>query len=55
MCGFSGIIDFDKKVDLESNLQNGIDSILHRGPDNQGLYLEKELGLYFGFNRLKII
>ncbi len=55
MCGFSGIIDFDKKNDLESNLKRGIDGITHRGPDNQGLYIAKEAGLYFGFNRLKII
>jgi asparagine synthetase B (glutamine-hydrolysing) len=37
MCGFSGIIDFEKKSDLELNLKQAIDSILHRGPDNQGL------------------
>ncbi len=55
MCGFSGIIDFEKKNDLESNLKKGIDELIHRGPDNQGLYFEKDLGLYFGFNRLKII
>jgi asparagine synthase (glutamine-hydrolysing) len=55
MCGFSGIVDFEKKSDLELNAKQAIDSILHRGPDNQGIFSEKDSGVYLGFNRLKII
>jgi asparagine synthase (glutamine-hydrolysing) len=55
MCGFIGIIDFEKTTDLESNLKQSIDVIKHRGPDNQSILIDKENGVYLGFNRLKII
>ena len=55
MCGFTGIIDWQKNDDLEPNLQLAINTIKHRGPDSQDFFYDKTKGIYFGFNRLKII
>jgi asparagine synthase (glutamine-hydrolysing) len=54
MCGISGLIFFDKEraVDL-SVLRKMTDAIYHRGPDDEGFYLNKNIGL--GFRRLSII
>lgn len=55
MCGFSGIVDFEKKEDLQENLNLSLDIINHRGPDHKGCFFDKNNGIYFGFNRLKIL
>lgn len=55
MCGFSGIVDFEKKEDLQGNLNLSLDIINHRGPDHKGCFFDKNNGIYFGFNRLKIL
>ena len=55
MCGFSGIVDFSKKNNFENNLKLSVEEIKHRGPDNQSYFFDKESGIFFGFNRLKII
>lgn len=54
MCGITGIVNFDnsKKVD-ETLLKIMTDSIVHRGPDDEGYYIENNVGL--GFRRLSII
>lgn len=54
MCGITGIIyfDSDKAVDpvLLDRMKN---QLSHRGPDDQGIFLDKNVGL--GFRRLSII
>jgi len=54
MCGICGIInfDFDRKVDL-AHLQKMSHTIIHRGPDDEGFYVNQNAG--FGFRRLSII
>ncbi len=54
MCGICGIVntDFDNKVDRD-NLVKMRDTMIHRGPDDEGLYLKDNVGL--GFRRLSII
>ena len=54
MCGITGKIYFDKdrKVAL-SELKQMSDVITHRGPDDEGHYINKNVGL--GFRRLSII
>jgi asparagine synthase (glutamine-hydrolysing) len=54
MCGINGILHFqsNKKVD-ERILIKMRDSLLHRGPDDQGLFIDKNLG--FGHRRLSIL
>jgi asparagine synthase (glutamine-hydrolysing) len=54
MCGIAGIIYFDKdrKV-VRPELKAMTDTIIHRGPDDEGFYINNNVGL--GFRRLSII
>src|ERR1700750_1554993 len=54
MCGITGQIYFDKgrKIDPVT-LKNMTDTIYHRGPDDEGFFIEENVGL--GFRRLSII
>ena len=54
MCGIAGKInlDFNNKID-EFELKKMTDSIYDRGPDDEGFYVNKNIGL--GFRRLSII
>jgi asparagine synthase (glutamine-hydrolysing) len=54
MCGISGIIYFDKEKNItRPELKMMTDSIIHRGPDDEGFYINRNVGL--GFRRLSII
>jgi asparagine synthase (glutamine-hydrolysing) len=54
MCGITGTIYFDKEQNIKpSVLKNMSDSIYHRGPDDEGFYINGNVGL--GFRRLSII
>jgi asparagine synthase (glutamine-hydrolysing) len=59
MCGINGFIILDNNLSLPSKnkdkatLQKMNDSIIHRGPDAEGIFLKKPIG--FGFRRLSII
>ncbi|NGX30656.1 MAG: Asparagine synthetase [glutamine-hydrolyzing] 1 [Chlamydiae bacterium] len=53
MCGIVGLIDpFCKKEVLSRQLEKGCQLLKHRGPDDQGMYLEEGAG--FGVRRLAI-
>lgn len=53
MCGIAGIINLDKKrVELKT-LQEMNNALIHRGPDDEGVFVEKNIGL--GHRRLSII
>ncbi|MGA1823479.1 MAG: asparagine synthase (glutamine-hydrolyzing) [bacterium] len=53
MCGITGIIDKTRKsIDIKC-LKNSINKIQNRGPDDQGYWIEKNIG--FGHCRLSII
>lgn len=54
MCGINGIfhLQLQKKVD-KHNLEKMRDTLEHRGPDDQGLFVENNLG--FGHRRLAIL
>jgi len=49
MCGIFGIIKNDCDIDIQKNLK----TIKHRGPDDEGIYQNKNIVL--GFRRLSII
>ncbi len=54
MCGIVGIYYFDPQQQAaEADLQLMTDQIVHRGPDDQGFYVEGNVGL--GMRRLSII
>lgn len=54
MCGICGQLNFETSKPVERRtLQAMADSIAHRGPDDEGYYIDGPLG--FGFRRLSII
>jgi len=53
MCGISGYIDFKKERDLDQIIRKMNETIFHRGPDNEGVFIENGVGL--GHRRLSII
>ncbi|WP_299761790.1 asparagine synthase (glutamine-hydrolyzing) [uncultured Pontibacter sp.] len=53
MCGIAGIIRFDENSPKEVSLRTMMQQMKHRGPDDEGLFIENATGL--GFVRLSII
>jgi asparagine synthase (glutamine-hydrolysing) len=54
MCGICGKLNFDPDENVPQSLLKAMsDSIVHRGPDDDGYYISGQLGL--GFRRLSII
>jgi asparagine synthase (glutamine-hydrolysing) len=53
MCGICGIINFNDQAVEESRLRQMMKIMKHRGPDDEGVFLDQTIGL--GFVRLSII
>lgn len=53
MCGICGIINFYNEPVEEVSIRNMMQKIKHRGPDDEGIFVDKNVGL--GFVRLSII
>jgi asparagine synthase (glutamine-hydrolysing) len=53
MCGICGIVDLGNQSIMEAPVRDMMRIMKHRGPDDEGVFLEKNLGL--GFVRLSII
>lgn len=53
MCGISGIINLDNTLVQEKNIRTMMLKMKHRGPDDDGVYIENNVGL--GFVRLSIL
>jgi asparagine synthase (glutamine-hydrolysing) len=53
MCGIAGIISVSRLE--ERDVRRLIDPIAHRGPDDDGVWLDSEVGVGFGHRRLAII
>lgn len=53
MCGFVGFVDKKKIKDKEIIIKDMADKIIHRGPDSDGYFCDKNVAL--GFRRLSII
>ena len=53
MCGISGIVNQNNKPVLAQTIQTMINCMKHRGPDDEGIYLDFNVG--FGFVRLSIL
>ncbi len=54
MCGITGIFEFGRKDDISPDLVHRMnETIVHRGPDDEGIYTGPGIGL--GFRRLSII
>ena len=56
MCGITGIYIVNNPLEIkEETLIKMRDSLIHRGPDDKGLYLSKDKKVGLGFRRLAII
>ncbi len=58
MCGIAGIWDFSRKVssdNLRENAQKMAAALEHRGPDDEGIYLDPNSHLALAHRRLSII
>jgi asparagine synthase (glutamine-hydrolysing) len=55
MCGLAGIISQTGSHLFDIQIQNMTNLLKHRGPDDEGFYINKEEGAYLGFRRLSII
>lgn len=53
MCGITGIINLNNDQISSSILKKMTDSLSHRGPDGEGLFIDKHIGL--GHRRLAIL
>jgi asparagine synthase (glutamine-hydrolysing) len=54
MCGITGVINFNKENLVQPHiLKQMTDAFRHRGPDDEGFYINNNIGL--GFRRLSII
>lgn len=53
MCGFVGFVDELEKTEKEKIMSNMLNTIIHRGPDSQGIFADNQVSL--GFRRLSII
>lgn len=56
MCGVNGILDFSNKYDkdkIRSIISKMNNAIIHRGPDDEGLFVDQNIAL--GMRRLSII
>jgi len=54
MCGICGVFSINPNSPVESDvLQQMVDSIIHRGPDEEGVFCQPQIGL--GSRRLSII
>ncbi|HSK72882.1 MAG TPA: asparagine synthase (glutamine-hydrolyzing) [Pyrinomonadaceae bacterium] len=54
MCGIAGIINPRGNI-AQSDLKRMADSIVHRGPDGEGFWLNETANVGFGFRRLAIL
>jgi asparagine synthase (glutamine-hydrolysing) len=55
MCGFCGFIDPAFSSSEENIIQKMTNKIRHRGPDDDGIWLDKKYGVALGHRRLSII
>lgn len=58
MCGITGFLDTSREktnAELQSLVTRMSDAIIHRGPDDNGEFVDAETGIAFGFRRLAIV
>ena len=54
MCGLTGIFEYGRPTEISKELVHRMnDTIVHRGPDDEGIFVGPGIGL--GFRRLSII
>ena len=54
MCGIAGVWRKDRKIDKPS-MRRMLRTIAHRGPDGEGVYVDRRANLILGHRRLSIL
>jgi len=58
MCGIAGFLDHSRELsghNMQSITKSMVETLKHRGPDHQGIWIDEECGLALGHQRLSII
>lgn len=55
LCGIAGFWNKKKSVNLEETIRQMTQTIEHRGPDDEGFWIDDQTGLALGHRRLSII
>jgi len=58
MCGITGFIDFSRRFapdDLRAVIGRMTDTLIHRGPDDGGVWFDAQAGMALGHRRLSIV
>ena len=55
MCGICGFIDITNDPQSDQIIRKMNDVLHHRGPDDDGYWSQRDLGIYFGHKRLSIL
>ena len=58
MCGIAGFIDFENQSNntfLFETRKKMTDAIVHRGPDDEGIWTDEQSGIALGFRRSAIL
>lgn len=55
MCGLVGLISLGESMDLRSTIQTMVATLYHRGPDDEGTWIDESAGVALGHRRLAIL
>src|SRR5262245_44459689 len=58
MCGIAGLVDLKQRYgldELRTVASRMVDTLRHRGPDDQGVWTDREAGIALGHTRLAVI
>ena len=55
MCGLAGILGHDNSLSLTGEVGAMVASLAHRGPDDEGVWVDVDAGIALGHRRLSIL
>jgi len=55
MCGITGIFGSLRKEEFEKSIHRMSTSLIHRGPDDNGVWIDEKNGIALGHQRLSVV
>ncbi len=55
MCRIAGIVNPQPEINTEAIIERMCQSMSHGGPDDKGVWVDKDKGVFLGHRRLSII
>jgi len=55
MCGLTGFIASDRRIEFANTISRMASAIMHRGPDSHGFWADEECGVALGHRRLSVL